>query len=382
MILLQTIALIMCLLYAVTMMVYRLLWNRVPDAPLLPGDYNPATSIAVIVPARNEAAVIGDCIRSLLAQDYPQHLLEIIVVDDHSTDDTAAEAQAFKAPHVRVLSLAALPPDKQAAGSFKKKALATGIGYSSATLIVTTDADCTAGPQWLRQIAALYETNNPAMIVAPVVFDNNNTIVERFQEIDFMTMQGITAATVQGRLGIMCNGANLAFTRRTYDAVGGYQGVDHIVSGDDYLLMMKIRQQFSADSIVYLKATAAIVHTPPQPDWRSFFRQRIRWASKTGKYKDPAVTAILLLVYCFNTVLLLVSATSLLTGRQLHLTALLWIIKTSMELIFLFPVARFYGKRSLLWWFPVLQPLHSCYIFTAGFFGAMGKYSWKDRKVQ
>jgi cellulose synthase/poly-beta-1,6-N-acetylglucosamine synthase-like glycosyltransferase len=316
-----------------------------------------------------------------LAQDYPPHLLEIIIVDDHSTDDTAAIANAFQSPQVTVLSLASLPADGKATASFKKKALASGIARSKGTLIVTTDADCTAGPQWLRQIAACYEAQNPTMIVAPVAFSNNNTIVEVFQAIDFMTMQGITAATVQGRMGIMCNGANLAFTRRAYEAVNGYDGIDHIVSGDDYLLMMKIRQQFSAASIAYLKASDAIVLTPPQPDWRSFLQQRIRWASKTGKYRDPLVTAILLLVYCFNTLLLLLLVATFFNPRHAGFLILLWTIKVLMEMIFLAPVAHFYKKEKLLWWFPFLQPLHSCYIFIAGFFGAMGKYSWKDRRA-
>jgi len=63
-----------------------------------------------------------------------------------------------------------------------------------------------------------------------------------FQLTDFMSMQGITAAARNLKLGNMSNGANLAFSRAAYERVGGYEGVDHMASGDDYLLMMKLNK--------------------------------------------------------------------------------------------------------------------------------------------
>src|SRR5690349_17947807 len=79
--------LILTAAYMLLMLIYRAGWSGQPVFRT-PADYSPGTPVSVIIPARNEAAVIRACLRSVLDQDYPDHLLEVIVVDDHSEDDT------------------------------------------------------------------------------------------------------------------------------------------------------------------------------------------------------------------------------------------------------------------------------------------------------
>ncbi|MBW7913643.1 MAG: glycosyltransferase [Taibaiella sp.] len=366
----------LAVLYAILMVLYRVGWTRQESFHMQPG-YQPQTKISVIVPARNEECHIADCIRSLLVQDYPAALLEIIVVDDHSTDRTAEIIQSFSSVHYVELS-------KHTEGnvsSYKKLALATGIAGARGELIVTTDADCTAGTQWLKHIAALYERDMPVMIVAPVDFSCGSNTVQLFQSLDFMSMQGITTASLQLKLGNMCNGANLAFQRAAFDRVGGYKGVDHIASGDDYLLMMKLNKAYP-NAISYLKSPEAIVYTPPQPDWKSFLQQRIRWASKSGKYDDKKMTAVLSFVYLFNLSFLLMLIVSLFhPGYGAYLLVML-VLKIVAELFYLYRVAGFFNKRKQLWLFPLLQPLHIVYIVIAGLLGFTGNYQWKGRSVK
>jgi cellulose synthase/poly-beta-1,6-N-acetylglucosamine synthase-like glycosyltransferase len=107
-------------------------------------------------------------------------------------------------------------------------------------LIVTTDADCIASPAWLRTIVAFYETFDPVLIAAPVTFFSKGTFFDIFQSLDFMALQGITGATIHKKFHAMCNGANLAYTKKAFDEVGGFTGIDNIASGDDMLLMHKI----------------------------------------------------------------------------------------------------------------------------------------------
>jgi cellulose synthase/poly-beta-1,6-N-acetylglucosamine synthase-like glycosyltransferase len=264
---------LLCGAYLLLLLLYGYGWYR-QHTFRIPADYHPRTRISIIIAARNEEDNIASCLRSMLNQDYPAGLFHITVADDHSTDRTAAIVQQMSATNLRLIAMQDLPDP--GTPTFKKEALAAAIAASEGELIVTTDADCIAGPQWLRYIAACYETSGAAMIAAPVRFRPVSNLSGVFQSLDFMTMQGITAATLQLDLGIMCNGANLAFSRRAYDTVGGYKGLTHIVSGDDYLLMTKIRKAFPG-SIYYLKNNAAIIDTPPQPDWRSFLKQRVRW---------------------------------------------------------------------------------------------------------
>jgi cellulose synthase/poly-beta-1,6-N-acetylglucosamine synthase-like glycosyltransferase len=387
----MTVVVITCLLlticYVLLMLAYKNGWARQKEFEL-PANFQPSTFISVIIPARNEGGNIASCLDSILNQDYPKDLFEIVVVDDHSEDDTVRVVKTYSENNVRCISLAdSLEPGKKI-HAYKKAALAAGIAKSKGSLIVTTDADCIAPPSWLRDVAAIYEAEKPAMIVAPVIYSVDGSLVQLFQLIDFMSMQGITAASHALKLGNMSNGANLAFSRTAFEQVGGYAGIDHLASGDDYLLMMKM-SELTPGGISYLKSSKAIISTLPQPDWRSFLQQRIRWASKSGKYNDRRLTAILLLVYLFNLQLLLLFAAGIFMHQLLAVGAAILLTKILTEYFLIVPVARFFRStigdeiyRKMLLCFPLLQPLHIVYIVLAGLLGFIGVYEWKGRRVR
>jgi cellulose synthase/poly-beta-1,6-N-acetylglucosamine synthase-like glycosyltransferase len=366
--------------YVLLMIAYHKGWAK-QKTFTVPPLYVPHTRISVVIPARNEGRNIGACIDAILAQVYPEDLFEIIVVDDHSEDNTADLVAEYPDKNLRCIKLADHLEDGKPVNAFKKAAIAAGISRSNGELIVTTDADCIAPNTWLLHLAAIYEQQQPAMIVAPVIFSTNHTLVQLFQLIDFMSMQGITAAAHALNLGNMSNGANLAFRRTTFDRVGGYAGIEHLASGDDYLLTMKISRSVPG-SIAYLKSVNATVRTAPQPDWRSFIQQRIRWASKSGKYNDPKLTAILILVYLFNLSFLVLGIACLFRDTLLFAMLAMLATKILAEYYFLIPVSRFFHKDWSLRYFPFLQPLHILYIITAGFLGMIGGYEWKGRKVK
>lgn len=368
---------ILIALYVVLILLYHMGWWL--QKPFVKSAvWMPHTKVSVVIAARNEAANIEQCIRSILAQEYPPELLEIIVVDDCSEDETLTLLRNLEASNVRVFLLSDFLDKEEKVISFKKKALALGISKSTGDLIVTTDADCWMGRNWLSTIVSFYESKGSEMIVAPVQFVHDNSVLQLFQSIDFMMMQGVTAATVRLHLGIMCNGANLAFSRKAYNAVNGYSGVDHLVSGDDYLLQLKIKKQFP-DSVHYLKSRAAIVHTLPQNTWQSFFQQRIRWASKTGKYEDRKMTLILSLIYVLNCLLLFLFLLSFFQSFYWSLFGPILLSKMLMEILFLYPVAHFYRDKKQLVYFVFLQPLHIVYIIVAGFLSRFSRFEWKQR---
>jgi cellulose synthase/poly-beta-1,6-N-acetylglucosamine synthase-like glycosyltransferase len=366
--------------YVLLMMTYRTGW-RMQKKFTLPPNFPPNTFISVIIPARNEEKNIEACINSILAQQYPGHLYEIIVVDDHSEDNTAAIVNRFANGNVKCISLAtALPADK-VTHAYKKAALTAGIAQSQGQLIITTDADCIAQPLWLLHIAAIYDQQQPVMIIAPVIYQTEPGLLSIFQLIDFMSMQGITAAAHRLNLGKMSNGANFAFRKSAFEQVNGYEGTEHLASGDDYLLTVKL-DKFAPDSTAYLKSPEAIISTAAQHTWRSFLQQRIRWASKSGKYSDHRLTTILLLVYLFNASFLMLLLASISNITWLYIAAAMFVIKVISEYLFLIPVSRFFKKQWALRYFILLQPLHIAYIILAGFLGFVGNYEWKGRKVK
>ena len=245
------------------------------------------------------------------------------------------------------------PVKRRGINSYKKKAIETGIAAATGELIVTTDADCIANQEWLQTIAAFKKEKDSVFIAAPVVIDCNSSVVQLFQAMDFMILQGITGASVYKKIHSMCNGANLAYERKVFYEVNGFTGIDNIASGDDMLLMHKIWKQYP-DKVHYLKSKEAIVSTQPMKTWKAFFNQRIRWASKAKKYDDKRIIAVLLLVYLFNLSFLALGIAGFFCYHYWLYLAGLWVAKTIIEFPFFFSVSHFFNK----------QWAQSCFLFS------------------
>ena len=371
------IAVLLLLGYGLLFQFYGSWWSsfRLFDAPAKP----PVTRIAIIIPARNEEKNILACLQAVCTQDYPPGLLQVIVVDDQSTDRTFQLASNFNAEAVQIICVHA--PEKANNTAPKKRAIEAGIAVASAELVVTTDADCIAGPEWLHNIASFYEQTGNVFIAAPVKIQEGRSVLSKFQAIDFLTMQGITAAAIYKRVHNMCNGANLAYTRQVFYEVGGFAGVDNIASGDDMLLMQKIVRRYPT-GFGYIKSTSAIVTTTPAESWKAFFQQRIRWASKATHYKQRGIFMVLLLVYLSNLFIFSFLLMAFWQKTALIYFVLLCVAKFFMELFFVKDVAAFFKQQHLIPWLLLLQPLHIIYIVVSGFLGQFTSYEWKGRKLK
>ena len=380
------ISLFLLIPYAALILYYRQSWLQMKNYEIDNGNV-PLTTVSVIIPARNEEKNIGRCIKSILEQTYAKHLLEVIVVDDYSTDQTVNVVAAFNKSNIRIIKLADIVGDAKL-NSYKKKAVETGIANAMGDLIITTDADCTAPAKWIETVVSLYQQTRPVLIVAPVSYARPaaadpvfTKFFKIFQALDFMTLQGITGAGVSKKIHNMCNGANLAYERKVFYEVDGFKGIDKIASGDDMLLMHKI-QKIYPRRITYLKSPEAIVQTKAASTVAEFINQRIRWASKADKYPDFKITAVLAFVYLFNAWILILAVISLTSFDALFLLVLVLVGKTFVEFTFLFPVANFFKSKKALWWFVPSQPFHIIYMLVAGWLGKFGTYTWKGRKVK
>lgn len=392
---------VLFIFYCLLIFYYCKSWLAIPGFKPQPADYKAQVHISIIIPARNEEQNIKNCLDAIVKQSYPEHLFEVLVVDDFSSDSTAAIVSGYTSQNIKLVSLKNFVV-ADSINAYKKKAIEVAIQQSTGDLIITTDADCIAPENWLQTIAAFYQEKQPSFIVMPVAIRltaNPNTpqsmFLQIFQSLDFMTLQGITGASVHKKFHSMCNGANLAYTKKAFTAVNGFAGIDTIASGDDMLLMHKIYKQDPA-AVLFLKSKEVIVQTQPVLTLKEFFNQRIRWASKADKYDDKRIFAVLLVVYLFNLLLMVLPAIALFNNIifsiriytvTFTLSVLQWwlfllITKTVVELLFLFPVAKFFNKRKLLWLFPVLQPFHIVYTVIAGWLGKFGKYNWKGRNVK
>jgi biofilm PGA synthesis N-glycosyltransferase PgaC len=314
--------------------------------------------VSVVVACRNEEARLPALLDSISGQDYSKELFEVIIVDDNSEDKTFETALENKGS-MRLFAL-------KNRGKGKKEALKTGIDASSGRLIITTDADCITGKSWIRTIASFFDENGPDMIIGPVKLTANGKLFGKFQELEYLGLQGITAGTAATGNAIMCNGANLAFTREAY-----FKQLDNMhfdmPSGDDIFLLHSIKR--ATDSkILWLESSDAIISTPASPSFGSFLKQRKRWISKWRHYNDRYTN--LTGIITFLAVMLQMSVLiALLTDlAYIWLFSAVFILKSVPDyLITRKTMVRFGEKTTMCWFLPVqlIYPVYVIVVFLA-----------------
>jgi cellulose synthase/poly-beta-1,6-N-acetylglucosamine synthase-like glycosyltransferase len=372
--LLTILTLVFLTVYGGLIFFYFYQWNKLPMHKSS-GDPS-AVFVSVIIAARNEEQTLPLLLDDLSRQSYPEHLFEVIIVNDFSTDNTAAVVERFAGTNLQLIV-----PDAAPESSGKKIAIATGIKKAKGELIVVTDADCRVQKDWLKTVAGFYKEKNAAFIAAPVKFTHDQSLVQVFQVLDFITLQGITAASVAANAHTMCNGANLAYTKEAFEDVNGFAGIDKVATGDDMLLMHKIWKKVPG-SVFYLKSKEAIVATAPMKSWKEFLMQRRRWASKTLVYDDYRILLVLAFVFLFNVLFfVLLVAAFIHKIYWLHFFFYLF-LKTLIEWPFVSSVAAFYDEQKLMRYFFFIQPLHIFYTVFVGLLSQFGKYEWKGRTTR
>lgn len=369
------------LFYAYLMMRYYEGWTAMPIWNV-PKNHVFSTKITLIIPVRDEAKNITACLQSILNQDFPKALYEIIVVNDHSTDETVALVQAFASPNIKVVHLADFVANGETQ-SFKKKGIEIAISQATGALILTTDGDCVVGDKWLPLMVSYYEVHRSKLIAGPVNFYKEKSVFEKFQSLDFAGMIVLTGASIHRRLMNMCNGANLAYEKQAFLDVGGFSGIDKLASGDDMMLMQKIAARYP-DDIGFVKNKEAVTFTEAKPDWKSFYQQRVRWASKSTSYQEFQVTVFLGMVWVFCVSIPFTAFLSLFFGVQWLWFALAQLaVKSVIDYFYLKMSSRFFNREDLMQSFLAASAMHLAYIIFIGALGNLVKtYEWKGRKVQ
>lgn len=343
-------------------------------------DSTPYVKVSIIVAVRNEAASIKQLISSLLSQNYPSHLLEISIIDDHSTDFTSrlVENVIVQRKDLNNLKLIALGKNDS---SGKKAAIARGIQDSTGKLIVITDADCNAGSSWISTLVSFYTEHHPQMILGPVRMTDGGRFFGKLQSLEFMSLISSAAGSCGAGFPILANGANITFTRHAYESCDGFSGNMKFPSGDDMFLMMSIKKKFGAKAIRFLRSEDAIVNTPATIGFKSFFQQRLRWVSKSRGYTDPMLIMSSLLVFFTNAWLVFVGILSIGLPQYFLLFVGFYLLKILVDFPLMFSFGRFQKSQKALWLFPLLELLNAIYTLLIGIAGNIGKYEWKGRRI-
>jgi len=338
--------------------------------------------VSIIVPVRNESENIQECLQSIFAQKYPAHLFEVIVVDDYSTDPTLRLAREFEQPNLLVLDLTKYLGNPGEYIPNKKKAISLGVKNAKGEIIITTDGDCTRGENWLSCMVDFYLANNFKFITAPVLLKPAKNLLSLFQQMDVISMLGITAGTISNGYPTMCNGANLLYEKMVFQEVEGYKGNTDIPTGDDIFLMQKIEVNYPI-CIGFLKDMDACVFAKPEKTFPEFVAQRVRWTSKSTGFQKRSVTFILLFAYLFN-LLILIFIPIALQPIEMAWVPLAVALGTKflMDLLFNIPITHFFKRKVLLLLLPIFELFHIFYVVCIGVLGLSGKYQWKERKIK
>ncbi|WP_313155083.1 glycosyltransferase family 2 protein [Sphingobacterium multivorum] len=338
----------------------------------------PTMTVSVIIAARNEELNIRRTIESILGQNYPRELLELIIIDDHSDDSTSLIVKEYEEKGVKLIQL----NENGRLNSYKKLAISRAIDCCHGEIIITTDADCRMGSNWLKTVISSFEKEGAYLQSSPVVYSEEKSFFERLQTLEFLYLIGLGAAGIGNKKPTTCNGANLAYRKDIFKQMGGFKGIDELASGDDELFLHKVAEQYP-DRIIFCKSQDAVVYTDAKPNLKSFISQRRRWASKSTKYKNKGVIALGISIWFFN-LLILVAAVLALCGVKFVAWVVLFalLLKMTVEFLFIQPLTRFASRNELLWYLPLLSLAHILYLAYIGILGNVGKYDWKGRQVK
>lgn len=324
-------------------------------------------SLTVLVAVRNEAEHVSALIDALKAQDYA---CQVIFIDDHSTDNTVQvilEAIADM-PNASVISLER--------GAGKKKAIELGVCSTASNIILTTDADCRMGAGWARAINAAFQDPGVQMVLGPVSIQARGAW-SGLQALEFASVMGVTAGFAAFNKPVMCNGANLAYRRSAFLAVGGYTGNELFPSGDDEFLLRKVMKYAKRGVRMTLQPQARVTTDGVSP--KAFVYQRVRWGSKWQQHRDKTSAFVAVFVFIFHLSNFLLPFlwwsglfSSIVAGTLAG-------IKILPEAIFMITAAKAFGVRWNTRSFAILEVLYSPYLLLIGILSNFGKFRWKER---
>jgi glycosyltransferase involved in cell wall biosynthesis len=357
-------------LYTVLIYRFRCGWKRLPEINTLHRTSG-QVFISLIVPFRNEQNNITHLVQNITRQRFSPDHLEVVMVDDHSSDNgpEVLEALQKKNHWLKIVS---------SHGHGKKEALRKGISSATGELIVTTDADCRFGKDWLQTIAETYLKFNPDMIVMPVSMDNGKSLLDKFQQTDYLSLQMATAGAFGIDKPIISSGANLAFKKKSFLETSHSVPGKSFLSGDDVFLLHAFKHH--AFKIIYLKSAQAIVNTSPARNFGQFISQRMRWGGKSRGYNDLFAWLTALLIFITNSALAIFPALALLNTSYIWVWIAAILIKATADWHLLKAGKTFFAVTLRPMQFLFFSLVYPYYVLIAGTGSLFFKERWKDRR--
>jgi cellulose synthase/poly-beta-1,6-N-acetylglucosamine synthase-like glycosyltransferase len=337
----------------------------------MPVDARWQPTVSILIAARNEERNLPQCLASLALIDYPADRLEICVIDDHSTDGTAAVIEEWKQ---RIPALRSFIPEAAKHGLLgKSNAIAQAVERSTGEIILTTDADCVVPPQWVRATVRQYTPEVGCVCGYTLLRDSG--VFGGFQSLDWAYVLTIASAGVGWGVPLSAVGNNMSFRRAAYDDVGGYARIGFSVTEDfllfkaiSYKTAWKVRYPVAPDTLVWSEACETV---------KELYRQRKRWGVG-GKRIHPIGFFVMAVGFLMNLALIVSPFAGVSAGAWL----LAFAGKCAGDAALLaFPLGRFHRLDLYKYFFP-FELYYLTYVTLLPFVVFLtGRVVWKDRKL-
>jgi cellulose synthase/poly-beta-1,6-N-acetylglucosamine synthase-like glycosyltransferase len=247
--------------------------------------------ITVVVPIRNEEQALPGLLESLLRLDYPADRIELILVDDQSTDRTVEIAESYRSRLPYTLRIIDVTTANVETLTAKTRPLAAGIEAAKTEVILMTDADCRVGPRWARAMAGRFADGVGMVCGCTLPMEREHpSLLARFEILDWMFLLGVCVGFSGKRNAQALIGNNYAVRASTYRRLGTYRSIPHN-KVDDIALMLAVKSD-GRERIVMPADADLVARTEPLGTMRELVGQRYRWI-KAWPFARPAVQAVL-----------------------------------------------------------------------------------------
>jgi len=286
--------LVIGVIYAIQIFLFALaVWNAHPSSH---PSFRPAVSI--IIAARNEEQNIRQCLESISRLSYPPHLLDVVFVDDRSTDSTHAIIQEFAQSHPHCRVIVAAEGSEHLRG--KSNAVVQGIESSKGEFLLFTDADCVVPEYWVEETVGQYEDDTVGL-VAGFTSLRPRSWFESMQALDWFFLYSVAAGVLRLNFPVTAVGNNLSVRRKAYDHVGGFRKIPFSVT-EDYALFHAITSDGTYTARFALNE-ATLVESHGCETWAQLYRQKKRWFVG-GRDMHASRLLVFGVAYLFNVLLL------------------------------------------------------------------------------
>ena len=330
------------------------------------------TKVSVLIAARNEEKNIEKLLQTIYNQTFPKELYEVIIVDDHSEDDTRIKVNNFINNHkdinIRLL---------EATSEGKKKAISQALHNAENELIMVTDADCELNSKWIETVVAFYQDKKCKMILAPVLLSPANNLFEKMQVLEHLSLIASTAGSANIGFPVMCNGANMAYERISALEVEKLRHDFNITSGDDMFLLEQFVKKYGSKNVKFLQNKSAIVKTKACKNIKEFIRQRRRWVSKSKSYTNSKIILTALVVLFFNLSIVSLFLSAFFIPALWSLYILLTLLKFFIDFPILKNITNFMNQGKILKWTLPLEFIYPFYAVFTAISGLLLKVNWK-----